>query len=420
MKILWFELTVPGRYIDDGKELGGWWQDSLERIVRNIEDIELTVAFKAQRGANDVKVIDGVRYIPMSIPSPRNLLDRIKDKWSWEVEAKAIEEATTKVVKEVKPDIIQVFGTEWPYGRVAKFTNIPVVAHIMGIIAPYNNAAYPPMFTPKDLLLATTPWNLKKRIGIRFGEHKRKTMADSEKQIWNHVSTYMGRTEWDRQISTVLHPGRKYYHVEEALRPRFLQDKDYWKPNGKKQITLISTGCTTFWKGPDMMLKTAHILKEGDIDFHWRVAGYMPKHIKRVVERKLGMTFEENNVEFVGFLNQDQLVELLCSSTMYVHTAYIENSPNSICEAQCLGVPIVSTNVGGISTLVVHGVQGELVPANDPWQMAGCIIELASDTDKMLRYSQNSRKTALKRHNDNNIRQQLINCYKEILEDKQN
>jgi glycosyltransferase involved in cell wall biosynthesis len=100
---------------------------------------------------------------------------------------------------------------------------------------------------------------------------------------------------------------------------------------------------------------------------------------------------------------------------MYVHTAYIENSPNSICEAQCLGLPVVSTNVGGIATLVRQDIDGILVAANDPWQMADAIIELAKDPLRMLRYSENTRNSALERHNDENIKKQLMDCYYSVI-----
>lgn len=107
----------------------------------------------------------------------------------------------------------------------------------------------------------------------------------------------------------------------------------------------------------------------------------------------------------------------MCQSTMYVHTAYIENSPNSICEAQMIGMPIISTMVGGIATLVRNGVEGDLLPANDPWQLANAIVELAKDIDRMKSYSEHSRKHALDRHNPNNILQQLLGCYKDLLQE---
>ena len=161
------------------------------------------------------------------------------------------------------------------------------------------------------------------------------------------------------------------------------------------------------------MLKTAYILKEVGVDFEWLVIGQMDSTIKKMVEKKEKKLFEDNNISILGYLNPDSIVDHLCNCTLYVHTAYIENSPNSICEAQLLGVPIVSTNVGGISTLV--GNDGFLVPANDPWQLASAIIKLSHDNDKMKMFSENGMAKAQIRHNPDLIMEQLMNCYLKIL-----
>ena len=167
-----------------------------------------------------------------------------------------------------------------------------------------------------------------------------------------------------------------------------------------------------------MLLKTASVLKNAGVNFEWLVAGNMWELMKKTVERKERKKYECNNVRFLGYISPDEIVKLLSKSTIYAHTAYIENSPNSICEAQCLGVPIVSTNVGGISSLVEDGKDGILVPANDPWLMADSIISLTSDKRRMLELSKNSRKKALARHNTENIKNQLLSCYNSILNNR--
>ena len=164
-----------------------------------------------------------------------------------------------------------------------------------------------------------------------------------------------------------------------------------------------------------MLLKTARILTQMGVDFEWNVAGQMNAEVKKCVEKKLKTTFAENNVNLLGFVQPDKLSDLLRNSSMYVHTAYIENSPNSICEAECMGVPVVSTNVGGIESLVRNGVDGDLVPANDPWQMANAIIELAKDKNRAVLYSKNAMEFARRRHADENILEQLLACYRDLV-----
>ena len=413
MKVLWFEVTPPGKYLGESMVIGGW-QDSLERVLCKCSEVELTVCFEVYE-PSDIKVIDRVTYIPMYIAY--NSREKKLSRQTWEVNAQKLISAMKKVVAELQPDIIHVFGTEWPYGLIAEHTDIPVVIHIQGAIVPYNNAMYPPKYGLFDVLHEI---GIAHPIRIRKAWHEYKfdcSRQQIEQRIWKSVSNYMGRTNWDQALSEMMHPGRTYFHVEEALRSEFTMGQSSWEMPQEQKVTLISTGCSTFWKGPDMLLKTAHVLKEYGLNFEWKVAGCMRESVKRIVEMKESKRFEDNNITFLGFINPQVLKEHLLSSTMYIHTAYIENSPNSICEAQCLGIPIVSTNVGGISTLIKNGEQGDLVPANDPWQMAYAIIMLSKDKDRMLRYSQNSKAVAMKRHDDANIRNQLLNVYHTLLKD---
>ena len=55
------------------------------------------------------------------------------------------------------------------------------------------------------------------------------------------------------------------------------------------------------------------------------------------------------------------------------------------------------------------------MPANDPYQMANTIVELAADKDKLEMMSANTMSFARKRHNKLNILNQLLACYKSIL-----
>ena len=47
MRVLWFEVTEPSAYVSGGTPIGGW-QDSLERIVRTVPNIELVIAFVSE------------------------------------------------------------------------------------------------------------------------------------------------------------------------------------------------------------------------------------------------------------------------------------------------------------------------------------------------------------------------------------
>lgn len=410
MKVLWFEISTPSGYIDKGRVIGGW-QDSLEQIVRQYHEIELYVAFEAPVGSKE-KQVDGVTYVPL--PTSYSFLERQRMNFTWRVNENKLIPKCIDAVRKIQPDIIHVFGCEWPFGLIAEHVNVPVVIHIQGSIIPYNNALYAPRYNEYTEVCAAG-FNLRRPFHLWRNRKKDTSRLNMEKRIWQCVDKYMGRTDWDLALTRTLKPEANYFHVDEVLRPVFLSSGTRWNVPTDNKIKLITIGIHNFWKGPDMLLKTAHILKNMGVDFEWNVAGCMHDGIKETVESKEHLHFADNNVTFIGFTTPGRLCSILCSSTMYVHTAYIENSPNSICEAQILGVPVVSTNVGGISTLVRNGIDGILVPANDPWQMAYNIISLAKDKQRMQQMSKSTREFALKRHNPENIFKQLMACYASLI-----
>lgn len=412
MKVLWFEISTPARYRNDDRVTAGW-QDALENIVIKCNDIQLFVAFESLSD-DEVKVIDGITYIPMK--TEYSWWERRKREFTCKINEKKIIQKGQEVIREYCPDLIHVFGNEWPFGLLSEHTNIPLVIHIQGSIIPYYNALYPARYSDFTLFRAIG-FDLRKQYHNIAWLFFMKSWFNMEKVTWKNVSHYMGRTEWDHALVNMLHPGATYHHVEEALRPVFLNTNNRWHGNNNGKLKLLTTGCSTFWKGIDVMLKTAHVLKNANIDFEWTVAGQQSELNKKIVEEKEGLRFDDFNFKFLGFTQPEELIERLCDTTLYVHTAYIENSPNSICEAQILGVPVVSTMVGGISSLVRDKVDGVLVPANDPWQMANAIVELANDKDRMLQYSENTRQLAIQRHSGENILKELLSCYRDLLKD---
>lgn len=409
MKVLWFELAIPSRYNNKGLTIYGGWQDSLENIVRNYLDIELIIAFK---GKGVVKQIDNVTYVPIDINF--NSYEKIKNLFTWNCETQKLIKEAINIVNIYNPDVIQVFGSEWPFGLISKYTDIPVVIHMQGSAGPYQNAKYPPSYNYFTYIFAMKG-NIVRYIWYTIQTIKQKSRVKMEKEIYNSVKFYMGRTCWDKAVTYVYNNKRTYYHVDEAIREIFYDNKQRWVfSSNTKKLKLITVGCSTLYKGIDLMLKTAAILKENNMEFEWNVIGNMPNEFRILAEYKENKKFKDLNINLLGVKQAVELKETLLSSTMYIHTSYIDNSPNAICEAQLLGLPIISTNVGGISSLITDNIDGILVPANDPYRMAYNIIKLSKNVDLLIKFSKNSITRALERHSQSKIANDLYNCYCDI------
>ena len=98
-----------------------------------------------------------------------------------------------------------------------------------------------------------------------------------------------------------------------------------------------------------------------------------------------------------------------------MHPSYIDNSPNSVCEAQMCGVPVIATNVGGVCSIVEDGVTGYLVPANDPYQIAYLANNLFKNLVEVEKITETARQNAQQRHNKVKIANQLLTAYNHIL-----
>lgn len=82
------------------------------------------------------------------------------------------------------------------------------------------------------------------------------------------------------------------------------------------------------------------------------------------------------NVEFTGKLKKKEWVQLSTQFDIFLNTSNIDNTPVSVIEAMALGLPVISTNVGGIPYLIGNGKSGILVPPDNPTLMANAIERL--------------------------------------------
>lgn len=408
MKVLWFEISPPSKF-DANKTPEAGWQDALEDIVSSCPNIELGVAFEYLQTSNK-KIINGVTYYPMT--PHYTFFEKQKNKKTWEIHSYKLIQLSLKVINDFKPDVIHIFGSEWPFGLIAKHTQIPVVIHMQGSIPPYNNAMYPPTYSELDER-RYLGLNIRRQYKFTLGLKKAESRKLMEEEILRTVQNYMGRTHWDKDLVNLYNPTARYFHCEEALRSSFLKYKQHWQPQNNSTIRLFSIGCGSFWKGMDTVLKTAVLLKERNINFEWNIAGKMI--VKKIIEFKEKKQYSDYNIKILGFVSLKQIQEYLLSSDLYIHTAYIDNSPNAICEAQYIGTPIIATFVGGIPSLIENNKDGLLIPANDPYTLASSIIKLSEDKDQQLTYSKAGQEKAIKRHDRDAILKDLIACYTTLI-----
>ena len=89
----------------------------------------------------------------------------------------------------------------------------------------------------------------------------------------------------------------------------------------------------------------------------------------------------EESVQFCGTLDRDGMAALYRSAAVVLNPSLVDNMPNSVLEAMASGVPVISTNVGGVPFIVRQDVTGLMVPAGDPQAMAAAVLRVLGDPE---------------------------------------
>ena len=107
------------------------------------------------------------------------------------------------------------------------------------------------------------------------------------------------------------------------------------------------------------------------------VAGSGP--LREELEQLAATLGVADRVRFTGRLDRDQMAALYREADLSLNPSHVDNMPNSVLESLASGVPVVSTDVGGVPFIVEHGRTALLVPANDAQAMGAAALQLLTD-----------------------------------------
>lgn len=419
MRVLWFSNTPANAENFLGEKItGGGWLKSLDYNLQG--EVDLHVAFENN------KVIDKFTYLKTTyhpIYKKSLGLDILRRVLFNNIVMDDHLADYLKIIDDVKPDIIHVHGTENPFSCIIPHIKIPVVVSIQGILTVYHHKYFSGIESrySRNRAVGLSLMNCLLNKSFYKDFLRLGNMASRERENLRHIRYIFGRTAWDRRVVASLAENFKYFRSEEILRESFYSN--VWDgPALSGPLVLHSTTGNNFYKGLETIVEAALILKNRNISFIWNIAGLSVKSsIVKVVEKKLKMKlldFKELN--FLGIMDEEELVRSLKRANVYVMASHIENSPNNLCEAMILGLPCVATFAGGTNSILTDGIEGILVQDGDPWSVAGAIIEMFENYDKAKGMGVSARNRARNRHNKNIVITELVKSYSEIIEIEKN
>jgi glycosyltransferase involved in cell wall biosynthesis len=238
------------------------------------------------------------------------------------------------------------------------------------------------------------------------------------------VGHVTGRTDFDREWTEKLAPNAKYHFMNETLREDFYNDT--WNIDRIERYSIFVSQGNYPIKGlhyvlevlgdiideyEDTMLYVAGdiVTAHDSIKDKIKISGYGKYLLELIKKNNL-----EEHVKFVGRLESDRMCARFLKTHVFLCPSAIENSPNSVGEAMLLGVPVVSSDVGGVHNLLSDKKDGILYPKDKPDYMKNAILSIFEDDKLAMSFSSNARAHAAVTHNPDTNYRRLLEIYNEI------
>lgn len=419
MKILWITNGLfEEYYATKGQRAAftGGWMRSLALKLKEIDPtVELAVASRV-KSASQIEEVNNGGFIFYALPGVvyRDTYDA------------SIERHWKEVYDRFRPDVVHIHGSEFPHGLayVNAVGGQKVMVSIQGIVSRYaryytagiKHADFFKNITLHDFLLASSPIK---------GQKTYERMGKLEEELLRKVSHIIGRTSWDRDHSWAINPNATYHFCNETLREPFYSDNKWIIEKCQRHRIFLSQAAKPI-KGMHKLIEALPLVLRNYPDTEVYVAGCdfvnttnlhdilrfssYGKYIKSLIKsNKL-----EEKVHFTGMIDADRMAEQYRKANVFVCPSSIENSPNSLGEAQLVGCPVVASYVGGVPDMVEDNVTGLLYRFEETEMLAAAICRVFADDELANRLSENGIIVAHKRHDGIVNATRMIEIYNTI------
>lgn len=159
-------------------------------------------------------------------------------------------------------------------------------------------------------------------------------------------------------------------------------------------------------------LRALHLIRDGYPNVVLTIAGSGPEESRlNRLAIELGI---HDAIKFAGRLDRGDMADLFRQTDIMLNPSLADNMPNSVLESMASGVPVVSTDVGGVPYVVQNDVTALLVSPGRPDLMAAAVVRLVGDKALWQRLSSAGLAEA-QRYTWSQVRPVLAGVYRSVL-----
>lgn len=301
---------------------------------------------------------------------------------------KRLEERLKYIIERADPDVVHIAGTEYEHAAaMVRVFNKPekTVVSIQGLTSVY--ARHYMADLPIKIRYGFTFRDLVKLDNLYFDRKKYYKRGAMEKETIRGAGHIIGRTDWDNICTRLINPEARYHYCSEILRKAFYDGSRWNMDECDSHTIFVSQGYYPI-KGLHYMLEALSDIRKFYPDVRLRVAGGVSlnnaglknrlkqKNYQRYLAKLIEKYSLAECVEFLPPLKADEMKRMYLKSNVFVSPSSIENSPNSLGEAMMLGVPCVSSLVGGVGNMLINGAEGFTYQHDAPYMLAYYVMEI--------------------------------------------
>ena len=418
MKLLWLvNIVMPELAVHLGEAssvFGGWLTGALDAVRAAGHGLTICTT---RENAQPVRFCPDLNTTYLLLPTDADFAD---------------------ILQKEQPDLVHIWGTEFPQAWALASVSDPkkTLVSVQGLVHTFGHHAYAGI--PDTICRTTWLHRLYRRMGrsITSIEQQRRSFAlrgETERKVLARVGHVNGGTAWADGCARLIQPDVRLHPCGLILRSSFYEGA-CWDPDRCTPHSIFAL-YTYPIKGFHKLLEALVPVVErypdtkvyvvGNRCLYRRLSGWKRRlmdlapdydwYVQGLIER-YGL---KDNLEFLGYLTEQQMKERLLMSQVFVSPSAIENHSTILGEAMITGVPSISSCVGGLQDMIDHGRDGFLYPFNEPYTLAGCILQLFENRDLALQFSREGKLHARRTYDPEKNCADLLRIYETIGGDPQ-
>lgn len=414
MKVLWIVNMLVGALAKSKKiklSSGQWLNAELENSYQK-SGLDLVVCTS---GREYEELIDeNIRYIVVPHGAVVSYKCNKENIDSWK-----------SLLEKEKPDVILIWGTEYLIGQCVLMANnhkIKSCIYIQGVMSSIAEN-YRGGLSDSTISNFSTIIERLRHSTIFDKEREMSLKASQEIRSIELADGVIVENQWAAEKYLLLNPNLRHFWNRLPINPIFT--KFSWSEKDYKERSIITTAAGYPLKGLHFLLEALAYVKKIYPNVNLIIPGPDIVHAKGIMSKvkqsgygkyllNMIARYElDSNVSFVGILSPYKYAEMMSKSEIFVSASAVENHCSALREAMTIGVPCISSRVGGVPFYAKHNENALLYTYDRPKELAEYIIQLFSSLKLKQYISQNAQNTIRGMYSVDNL-DSLFEIYQKI------